>query len=87
MHGVGSDDDCLGTARLQPTRGLAPGCPMATDWLALLMLCWRSRVLARGPEVVARDYVDDLVTTSAGADAPDFGFGFGFGCWRLASMI
>lgn len=43
-----------------PSRGLAPGCPAATDWMALLMYCWRRKAERLCPEAQARAYVDDL---------------------------
>ena len=42
-----------------PTCGLAPGCPAATDWLALVMYPWLARARARNADVGARVYVDD----------------------------
>ena len=44
-----------------PTHGLAPGCPGATDWLAMLALCWTAPVTVLDDYNHARDYVDDLV--------------------------
>ena len=40
--------------------GLAPGCPAATDWLALVMHCWDTRLRGLAPGLVTRAYVDDL---------------------------
>lgn len=32
----------------ESTRGLAPGCPAAPQWLALVALCWRAGATAAG---------------------------------------
>lgn len=45
-------------------RGLAPGCPAATHWPALVARCWAHEVAARG--AAPRDYVDDLVAVCRG---------------------
>ena len=52
--------DGLGGHAKAPLCGLAPGCPAATDWLALVMHCWAARVRVRAPGLVTRAYVDDL---------------------------
>lgn len=41
-------------------RGLAQGCPAATDWMALMMHGWRARVSQLVPVVRTRGDVDDL---------------------------
>lgn len=53
-------DELLG-ASVEPVRGLAPGCPAAIDWLALVMLGWRHRVEERLHGAVPHDFVDDSV--------------------------
>lgn len=55
--------------RMLLCEGLAPGCPAATHWLAMLILCWRDSMQRLAPRVVARDYVDDLVAHASGPDA------------------
>ena len=56
-----------------PSCGLAPGCPAATDWLALLVFCWKHQIqeVAKSDEAQSqladsegRDYVDDMVASS-----------------------
>ena len=44
-----------------PTRGLAPGCPGATDWLASLVFLWEFRIAAISHLADGRDYIDDTV--------------------------
>ena len=39
----------------QPTHGLAPGCPAATDWLALLVFCWKAKVNSIDDQTAGRD--------------------------------
>ena len=43
-----------------PVCGLAPGCPAATDWLALVMSPWLFKARRLSVGVRARAYVDDL---------------------------
>ena len=57
----------LASEEVHPTCGLTPGCPAATDWLALLMLPWLLRV-RRLNETKARAYVDDLTAWATGHD-------------------
>ena len=52
--------DGLGGEARVPQCGLAPGCPAATDWLALVMHAWVLRMRRCAPAVVTRTYVDDL---------------------------
>lgn len=52
-----------------PSRGLAPGCPAATDWMALLMYCWRVDAERGAPGTQARPYVDDLAAQPTGPAA------------------
>ena len=47
--------DGVASEERRPTHGLAPGCPAATDWLCLLIHCWRARVNSIGIEVRTRD--------------------------------
>ena len=47
-----------------PTCGLAPGCPAATDWLALVMYPWLAKSRALNEQVSARAYVDDQTSWS-----------------------
>ena len=85
--------DGLGAPARSPSCGLAPGCPAATDWLALVMHCWTARIRERAPALLTRAYVDDLsaFTTDEGSVA-DVGvawevteqFGAAF-CLRLNS--
>lgn len=49
-----------------PLRGLAPRCPAATDWTALIMFGWRERVGRLVPGVTTHDYVDDWVAHMGG---------------------
>ena len=49
-----------------PTHGLTPGCPAATDWLALLMTPWLKTVRGQDIEGKGRAYVDDIVGWKAG---------------------
>jgi hypothetical protein len=44
-----------------PTAGLAPGCPRATDWLAMVVHCYTVAAARMGP-VRPRAYVDDITT-------------------------
>eukprot|EP00972_Heterocapsa_arctica_P012669 1861444-Heterocapsa_arctica.AAC.1 len=57
-------DSLIGEER-RPSCGLAPGCPAATDWLALVMTPWLKRARAIACEVSARAYVDDLTSWSS----------------------
>ena len=61
----------LASVEVEPTCGLTPGCPVATDRLALLMLPWRLRV-RKLPGVKAIAYVDDLTAWATGARAVKF---------------
>lgn len=54
-----------------PVRRLALGCPAAMHWLALLILCWRDPVRRLAPQVVARDFLDDLVAHATGPGAAE----------------
>eukprot|EP00972_Heterocapsa_arctica_P090173 13302218-Heterocapsa_arctica.AAC.1 len=46
----------------RPSCGLAPGCPAATYWLALVVTPWLKRARAISDQVSARPYVDDLTS-------------------------
>ena len=52
-------DGLAGPAR-SPCCGLAPGCPAATDWLALVMHYWTLRLREVAPALIERAYADDL---------------------------
>ena len=52
-------DSLAGTQHV-PTCGLTPGCPAATHWLALLMFCWAQELMLHEPDIIHREYVDDL---------------------------
>ena len=52
--------DGLAGELYSPTCGLTPGCPAATHWLALLMFCWAQELKAHEPDIIHREYVDDL---------------------------
>ena len=56
--------DGVASAAHKPSCGLAPGCPGATDWLALLVHLWKARIAAVSDRSEGRDYVDDVVATS-----------------------
>lgn len=58
-------DGLAGPAQ-EPVRGLVPGCPAETHWLALVAHCWAGPVRAAGGD--PRDYVDDLVAVCSGRD-------------------
>lgn len=60
--------DALPGAPQVPERGFAPGCPAATDWMALLMFCWRRNAEKRCPVAQAKAYVDDLVAHVTGPE-------------------
>eukprot|EP00972_Heterocapsa_arctica_P063102 9310013-Heterocapsa_arctica.AAC.1 len=47
-----------------PSCGLAPGCPAATDWLALVMTPWLKRASEIPDQVWTRAYDDDLTPWS-----------------------
>jgi len=51
-----------------PNCGLAPGCPAATDWLAMLMFPWlvKAREAKEEEERRCRAYVDDLTAWAKG---------------------
>lgn len=49
-----------------PVRGLAPGCPAATDWMALIMFTSKQAICQSIPRAIARDCVDDLVAHVVG---------------------
>ena len=48
--------------------GLAPGCPRATDWLALVIHLYTSSLAKAHPAVVSRPYVDDITSDITTAD-------------------
>eukprot|EP00972_Heterocapsa_arctica_P078195 11532256-Heterocapsa_arctica.AAC.2 len=48
----------------RPSCGFSPGCPAATDWLALVKTPWLKRARAISDQVSARAYVDDLTSWS-----------------------
>jgi hypothetical protein len=52
----------------QPIAGLAPGCPRATDWLALVVYMFTSTLEAAYPGVRSRPYVDDITSEVVTAD-------------------
>lgn len=64
--------DSLAGASVLPTRALAPG-SAATDWLAMVMVFGRHRMVARLPGAVPRDFVDDLVAHICGGVTREFG--------------
>ena len=69
---------------LEPSHGLAPGCPATTFWLALAVLCWKAPVLALGITVIARGYVDDTVAAVlAGTDDPQEQVSKLLAIWRV----
>jgi hypothetical protein len=53
-----------------PTAGLAPGCPRATDWLAMVVHCYTVAAARLGP-VRPRAYVDDITTEVHTDDAEE----------------
>merc|ERR1712115_728247 len=53
---------------LIPTSGFLPGCPAATDWMALATWPWLLKVRAI-PRAVARGWVDDLTAYLSGTRA------------------
>lgn len=61
--------DGLAGTPVAPVCGLAPGCPAATDWTALIMLMWKQAICQCIPRAIARDYVDDLVAHVVGEPA------------------
>ncbi len=46
----------------RPTAGLAPGCPRATDWLALVIHMYTKSLVDAVPNVSSRPYVDDITS-------------------------
>ena len=42
-------DGLAGRTRM-PINGLAPGCPAATDWLSMVVYCWKQAVTTRVPD-------------------------------------
>ena len=57
--------DGVASTSHKPSCGLAPGCPAATDWLALLVHLWKTKIAAVSDQSEGRDYVDDLVAISS----------------------
>ena len=58
-------DGMVGKPR-RPVCGLAPGCPAATHWVALVMAPWLFRARRVAETARARAYVDDLTGWSKG---------------------
>ena len=52
----------IGPVIAAPTRGLAPGCPRATDWLAIMSFVLIQELKSHIPSCVPRPYVDDLTS-------------------------
>jgi hypothetical protein len=48
----------------RPVAGLAPGCPRATDWLALVIHMYTKSLVDTVPDVASRPYVDDITSMS-----------------------
>jgi len=46
----------------RPVAGLAPGCPRATDWLALVIYMYTKSLVVAVPNVASRPYVDDITS-------------------------
>ena len=63
--------DGLGGHARVPRCGLAPGCPAATDWLALVMHCWSARLRQQAPALITRTYVDDLSAYTSDQGTPE----------------
>ena len=57
----------VGSAR-SPSNGLPPGCPGATDWVALLIHLLTTELRNAGASVSVRAYVDDVTATTQGAE-------------------
>ncbi len=54
-----------------PSRGLAAGCPRATDWLAIMSHVLVRELLQEVPQSLPRPYVDDLTADIEHADDDD----------------
>ena len=54
-----------------PARGLAAGCPRATDWLAIMSHVLVRELQHRVPGTIARPYVDDLTADIVHTDDDD----------------
>ncbi len=52
----------------RPTAGRAPGCPRATDWLALVIHMYTKSLVDEVPNVSSRPYVDDITSDHTGSD-------------------
>ena len=55
-------------AERSPTAGLAPGCPRATDLLAIVVFMYTAAMSDIHPGIVSRPYVDDITTDITDAD-------------------
>jgi hypothetical protein len=60
----------LGPAKA-PARGLAAGCPRATDWMAIMSFVLVRELMQQVPTTVPRPYVDDLTADIEHPDTDD----------------
>ena len=64
----------------RPSAGLAPGCPRATDWLALVIHMYTKSLVETVPNVASRPYVDDITSDVTTGDVEE-------ACSAVASMV
>jgi hypothetical protein len=55
----------------RPVAGLAPGCPRATDWLALVIFMYTKSLVGAVPNVASRPYVDDITSDVTTGDVDE----------------